>query len=34
MMGNVYVRIAKPGIPTQLFADEAAAMAWLRERRT
>src|SRR5882672_9636118 len=23
MMGNVYLRIARPGIPTQLFAEEA-----------
>jgi len=25
MMGNVYLRIARPGIPTQLFAEEAQA---------
>lgn len=30
MMGNVYLRIARPGIPTQLFADEADALEWLR----
>jgi hypothetical protein len=30
MMGNVYLRIARPGIPTRLFADEAAALEWLR----
>jgi len=29
MMGNVYLRIALPGIPTQLFADEDRALAWL-----
>lgn len=29
MMGNVYLRIARPGIPTQLFADEDRALAWL-----
>jgi hypothetical protein len=29
MMGNVYLRIARPGIPTQLFTDEARALAWL-----
>ena len=29
MMGNVYLRIARPGIPTQLFSDEARAIAWL-----
>lgn len=30
MMGNVYLRIAKPGIPTQLFTDEGKARAWLQ----
>jgi hypothetical protein len=34
MMGNVYLRIARPGIPTQLFADETRAMAWLSAHRT
>ena len=29
MMGNVYLRIARPGIPTQLFAEEAQAVEWL-----
>jgi len=29
MMGNVYLRVARPGIPTQLFADEAGAVEWL-----
>ena len=29
MMGNVYLRIARPGIPTQLFAEEARAVEWL-----
>ena len=29
MMGNVYLRIARPGIPTLLFSDEAAAVEWL-----
>ncbi len=29
MMGNVYLRIARPGIPTQLFTDEARATEWL-----
>ena len=29
MMGNVYLRIARPGIPTQLFSDEARAIEWL-----
>ncbi len=30
MMGNVYLRIAQPGIPARLFSDEAEAAAWLR----
>jgi hypothetical protein len=34
MMGNVYLRIARPGIPTQLFADEARALEWLSAHRT
>jgi len=29
MMGNVYLRIAQPGIPTRLFSDEAQAEEWL-----
>jgi hypothetical protein len=29
MMGSVYLRIARPGIPTQLFSDEARALEWL-----
>ncbi len=33
MMGNVYLRIARPGIPTQLFADEAQAVLWLNGHR-
>ena len=31
MMGNVYLRIARPGIPTQLFAEEAQALKWLTD---
>ena len=31
MMGNVYLRIARPGIPTRLFMREADALAWLRK---
>jgi hypothetical protein len=31
MMGNVYLRVARPGIPTRLFADEAGALHWLRK---
>ena len=33
MMGNVYLRVARPGIPTHLFADEARAVEWLRGHR-
>jgi hypothetical protein len=33
MMGNVYLRIARPGIPTHLFAREEEAVAWLNDRR-
>jgi hypothetical protein len=29
MIGNVYLRIARPGIPTQLFTGEAQALKWL-----
>ena len=34
MMGNVYLRIAQPGIPTRLFADETAAAEWLIGHRS
>jgi hypothetical protein len=34
MMGNVYLRIARPGIPTQLFSDELRALEWLSAYRT
>jgi hypothetical protein len=34
MMGNVYLRIAQPGIPTRLFTDEAQAMEWLNGHRS
>jgi hypothetical protein len=30
MMGNVYFRVARPGIPARLFTDESLAMVWLR----
>ena len=33
MMGNVYLRIARPGIPTQLFSDEGQAIEWLSSYR-
>ena len=32
-MGNVYLRIARPGIPTQLFTDERRALEWLIKQR-
>jgi len=34
MMGNVYLRIARPGIPTQLFSDETLATEWLIGHRS
>jgi hypothetical protein len=34
IMGNLYLRIARPGIPTQIFNDEDAAMTWLRKDRS
>ena len=33
MMGNVYFRVARPGIPTKLFSDGAEARQWLAEHR-
>jgi hypothetical protein len=30
MMGNVYLRVAQPGVPTRLYTDEASAIEWLR----
>ena len=30
MMGNIYFRVARPGIPTKLFTDRGEAAAWLR----
>jgi hypothetical protein len=32
MMGNVYLRVARPGIPARLFTDEAEATSWLQQR--
>jgi hypothetical protein len=29
-MGNVYLKIARPAIPTRIFAEEPKALAWLR----
>lgn len=31
VMGNLYLRIARPGVPTRLFTEESAAMDWLRK---
>lgn len=31
MMGNIYFRVARPGIPVKLFSDEGGALAWLAE---
>ena len=28
MMGNLYLRVASPGVPARLFDSEAAALAW------
>jgi hypothetical protein len=33
MFGNIYLRVAKPGIPAQLFSDETAAAEWLNGYR-
>ena len=33
MMGNVYLRIARPGIPTRLFTERGRAVEWLLEAR-
>jgi hypothetical protein len=32
-MGNIYFKIARPGIPTRIFSDEPKALAWLRGRK-
>jgi hypothetical protein len=32
IIGNVFLKVSKPRIPTKLFGDRAAARAWLRER--
>ena len=29
MMGNVYLRVVRPGIPTRLFVNESQAVEWL-----
>ena len=32
IIGNMFLKVSKPRIPTKLFQDRAAARAWLRER--
>ena len=34
ILGNVYLRVARPGIPTRLFTDEDSAIDWLVGFRT
>lgn len=33
MLGNVYLRVARPGIPTRLFSDPSEALEWLIQHR-
>ena len=33
MMGNVYFRVARPGIPARLFTKETGAIEWLKGYR-
>jgi hypothetical protein len=33
MMGNFYLKIARPGIPARIFSDEPKALTWLLARR-
>jgi len=33
MMGNFYLRVARPGIPARMFSDEPKAVKWLRARK-
>lgn len=32
IIGNVFLKVSKPRIPTKLFQNRDAARAWLRER--
>jgi hypothetical protein len=32
-MGNIYLKIARPGIPTRIFVQEPKALAWLRAKK-
>jgi len=34
MMGNFFIAVSKPMVPTKLFDDESSALAWLREFMT
>ena len=34
MIGNVYLGVARPGVPSRLFADEAQAVDWLKGHRS
>jgi hypothetical protein len=31
MMGNFFIAVSRPTMPTKLFDDESSALAWLRE---
>jgi len=33
MMGNVYLRVARPGVPTRLFTEKRRALEWLINHR-
>jgi len=33
MLGNVYLGVARPGVPARLFSDEAQAVDWLKSYR-
>ena len=33
LMGNIYLRVARPGIPIRLFQDLQTAVEWLKEHR-
>jgi len=33
MMGNFYLKVARPGIPARIFSDEPKALTWLRARK-
>jgi hypothetical protein len=33
MMGNVYLRVARPGVPSRLFTEERRALEWLINHR-